>query len=64
MLYTNERGYRAWVELKSVLDSRGFRNRWVYAPLLYEGVFAPTTLNEAEAWGMGIKCSDKASKYS
>ena len=43
-------GYRAWGALKSVLSNRGLGIK--ARKCLYEGVFVPTALCGAEAWGM------------
>ena len=43
-------GYRAWRELKSVLNNRGLGIK--AKKYLYEGVIAPTALYGAVAWGM------------
>ena len=42
-------GYRAWGELKCLLNNRGLG---INAKCLHEGVIVPTALYGAEAWGM------------
>ena len=42
--------YKAWGELKSVLSNRGLGIK--VKKCLYEGEIGPTSLYEAEAWGM------------
>ena len=60
-------GYKAWEALKSVLSNRGLGIN--AKKCIIEGVIVPTTLYEAEAWGMRsaerskvntlkMKCSD------
>ena len=50
MVHRVNEGYRACLELKSVLSNRGLGiNAKKY---LYEGVIIPTALYGAEAWGM------------
>ena len=47
-------GYRSWGAQKSVLSNRGLGIK--AKNCLYEGVIVPTTLYEAEAWGM--RCAE------
>ena len=45
----NEREWKAWGALKSVMSKRGLGNK--AKKCLYEGVIVPTALYRAEAWG-------------